>query len=356
MPPLASWRRARTFASWVIAIFGSATASATLSSQQLAIIVNDADPLSVEIGRYYAEQRTIPAANVIHVEFPHEKTAIDSSTFNRIFEKVKNQTPTNIQAYALTWISPYRVDCMSITTAFAMGYARRYCAKGCRATAPNPYFNSSSSEPFTDFGFRPTMMIAAQTVENAKSLIDRGVRSDFTNPPANTYLVITPDRTRNTRVPSFGLVKRRLSSKIPVSLVHGEAVRDKSDIMFYFIGAKRVPFLDSIRFSPGAMADHLTSAGGRLTRSKQMSALRWLEAGATGSYGTVVEPCNFPQKFPNPLVAMEHYLAGDTLVEAYWKSVIWPGQGVFIGDPLAKPYADQHSSAAVSGMADRADE
>ena len=58
------------------------------------------------------------------------------------------------------------------------------------------------------------------------------------------------------------------------------------------------------------MADHLTSAGGKLVNGKQMSALRWLEAGATGSFGTVVEPCNFPHKFPNPVVAMEHYLNG----------------------------------------------
>ena len=70
-----------------------------------------------------------------------------------------------------------------------------------------------------------------------------------------------------------------------------------------------------------------------------MSSLRWLEAGATGSYGTVVEPCNIPGKFPDPVVMMKHYLAGETLLEAYWKSVLMPGQGLFIGEPLARPYA-----------------
>ena len=44
-------------------------------------------------------------------------------------------------------------------------------------------------------------------------------------------------------------------------------------------------------------------------------------------------------KFPNPQLLMEHYLAGEALIEAYWKSVRMPGQGVFIGDPLAAPYA-----------------
>jgi uncharacterized protein (TIGR03790 family) len=90
---------------------------------------------------------------------------------------------------------------------------------------------------------------------------------------------------------------------------------------------------------PGAVADHLTSAGGILTGSYQMSALEWLKAGATGSYGTVVEPCNFPEKFPNPGVLMGYYLKGSTLIEAYWKSVAEPGQGIFVGEPLAKPFA-----------------
>jgi hypothetical protein len=35
---------------------------------------------------------------------------------------------------------------------------------------------------------------------------------------------------------------------------------------------------------------------------------------------------------------MRHYLAGETLIESYWKSVAMPGQGLFIGEPLAAPY------------------
>jgi hypothetical protein len=31
-------------------------------------------------------------------------------------------------------------------------------------------------------------------------------------------------------------------------------------------------------------------------------------------------------------------LAGETAIEAYWKSVSWPAQGVVIGEPLAAPY------------------
>lgn len=31
-------------------------------------------------------------------------------------------------------------------------------------------------------------------------------------------------------------------------------------------------------------------------------------------------------------------LGCEMLIEAYWKSVAMPGQGIFIGEPLANPY------------------
>jgi hypothetical protein len=120
--------------------------------------------------------------------------------------------------------------------------------------------------------------------------------------------------------------------------VQAYALMNARDVLFYFTGKDRVDGLDTLRFLPGAIADHVTSAGGQLTDSSQMSALRWLEAGATGSYGTVVEPCNLPQKFPHPAVVAAMYLRGETLIEAYWKSVAMPGQGVFVGEPLAAPF------------------
>jgi uncharacterized protein (TIGR03790 family) len=108
--------------------------------------------------------------------------------------------------------------------------------------------------------------------------------------------------------------------------------------MFYQTGLARVDKLDTLHFLPGALADHLTSFGGDLLGSGQMSSLRWLEAGATASYGTVSEPCNHWQKFPHPQILLQHYLSGATAIEAYWRSVAWPAQGLFIGEPLARPY------------------
>jgi uncharacterized protein (TIGR03790 family) len=95
-----------------------------------------------------------------------------------------------------------------------------------------------------------------------------------------------------------------------------------------------------VGFLPGALADHLTSFGGRLDDPMgQMSVLSWIDAGATATYGTASEPCAHLQKFPNPQALVLFYVQGATAMETYWKSVAWPQQGVFVGEPLAAPFA-----------------
>jgi hypothetical protein len=52
----------------------------------------------------------------------------------------------------------------------------------------------------------------------------------------------------------------------------------------------------------------------------------------------VSEPCNHVGKFPSPAVFLRHYVRGDTVLETYWKSVAMPGQGLILGEPLARPF------------------
>ena len=90
---------------------------------------------------------------------------------------------------------------------------------------------------------------------------------------------------------------------------------------------------------PGALGDSLTSYGGYiLENSGQTPALAFLEAGAAGSYGTVVEPCNYTQKFPDPLDYF-YQTRGFSLAEAYYQSVLNPFEGLMVGEPLAAPFA-----------------
>lgn len=309
-----------------------------INQNNIAIVINTQDHLSKKIAEYYIDKRQIPQKHIIRLSFP-KKAVLTRKEWKKIKLQLTKQTPENIQAYALTWILPYKVDCMSITTAFSDDLDPAYCAKGCKLTKQSQYFYSNSSHPYRDFKIRPTMVLAARNFQDARTLIDRGVASDNTHPVGTAYLVSTDDKARNVRAVLYNKVKSFFSSFFRVELLKMDRLRDKSDIMFYFTGLRDVPDIDKNTYLPGAIADHLTSAGGQLTGGRQMSALKWLEAGATGSFGTVAEPCNFLQKFPNPGVLMHRYLQGDSLIEAYWKSVQQPGQGLFIGEPLASPFS-----------------
>ena len=312
-----------------------------LGPEELAVIVNDADPVSVKVAEYYKSRRRIPKANVIHVNFSPGRTTMNRMEFQKIKAAVDAATPRNVQVYALTWTIPYRVECMSITTAFAAGFDEDFCSKTCGPTKQSPYFNSSSRRPYDDYRMRPTMTLAGRSYSEVKRLIDRGVASDHTFPRGAGYLVSTSDMARNVRAVNYPeIIQQYMGSSLDLRLVRADYIKDRSGVLFYFTGIKSVTALKTIRFVPGAIADHLTSAGGDLPgNSDQMSSLQWLERGATGSYGTVVEPCNHLGKFPNPGIVISRYLHGETLLEAYWKSVAWPGEGIFIGEPLAAPFA-----------------
>jgi len=325
--------------------------SVGLRARDIAVIVNDADPASVEVGRYYAARRGIADDRVVHVRFPPAQAVMASADFMRVQAVLDAKVDAGVQAFALAWTQPYRVECMSVTAAFALGFdPAAYCAQGCHTTKPSAYFNSPSHAPFTDHGLRPAMLLAGSDVESAKRLIDRGVRADERWPDGKAYLMNTHDGSRNVRAETYARVKAVLGSSYPIEQVDADTLEGRTDVMFEFTGLARVAAMGGNRFVDGAIADHLTSFGGvLLPGGGQTTALEWLEAGATGSYGTSSEPCNFRAKFPEIGVVMAHYLAGETLVEAYWKSVLMPGQGVFVGDPLARPFGGVRVGRSAAG-------
>ncbi|WP_307726648.1 TIGR03790 family protein [uncultured Massilia sp.] len=309
-----------------------------LQPEQLAIVINDAEPNSVRIGAYYRQRRGIPAANVVHVRIPGKPHAISESRFQALKEEIDGQLKPEVQAVLMVWTAPYKVECNAITGAYSLGFDRDQCAKTCAAGRPSPYFNATTPRPYTDLGIRLSMLLPTESVEAAKALIDRGAGAGFQVVPATAYFLQTSEKARNSRAAFFPPPGRIAARKLATKTMQADVLEGVKDIMIYETGMAQVAKLETLGFLPGALADHLTSLGGDLLGDAQMSSLRWLEAGATASYGTVSEPCNYWQKFPNPSVLLKHYVQGNSAIEAYWKSVAWPTQGVFIGEPLAAPY------------------
>lgn len=310
-----------------------------LNSARLGVLFNVDDASSREIAKYYATQRAIPLSNVIGIHLP-PGDVMSPAEFASVRAAALAQLPAAVQSLVLLWSRPYAVGCMSITTAFAAGYRAGFCQPGCEATLANPLFDGAGWLPADTVGWWPAMLLPTQDRSLARALIQRGIRAGDRIPEGVAYLVRTNDAARNVRAAAYRNTEVSLSGRLSIQELRTPVIRDIDDAIAYFTGTARVEELAHIRFRPGAVADHLTSTGGVLYGGRQMSALAWIEQGATASYGTVSEPCNHLGKFPSPGVFLKHYLDGETVLEAYWKSVAMPGQGLFIGEPLARPFAD----------------
>jgi uncharacterized protein (TIGR03790 family) len=318
----------------LLAAGARAQSASELGPDQLALVVNDADPASVALADYYAQLRGIAPARIVHVRIPGKPARLDAAAFAQLKADIDARLAPGVRAVLFAWTAPYAVDCNSLTAAYTLGFDGGQCERSCAPGRKNPYFNAKALPP----GMRLAMLLPADAPDVARAVAERGKAAGFSVPAAGAYFLHTSDTTRNSRArffPPSGTVPAR---KLTIHTLRQDALEGAQDIMLYQTGAARVGKLDTLRFLPGALADHLTSYGGDLLGHGQMSSLRWLEAGATASYGTVSEPCNHWQKFPHPHILLQHYLSGATAIEAYWRSVAWPAQGLFIGEPLARPY------------------
>ena len=64
-----------------------------LVSDDLAVIVNDDDPLSQQIGSYYQKARGIPAANMIHLKFKPGHSNLTKDEFLQLKSVIDRVTP-----------------------------------------------------------------------------------------------------------------------------------------------------------------------------------------------------------------------------------------------------------------------
>jgi uncharacterized protein (TIGR03790 family) len=332
----------------------------TLGPAQLALLVAEGDATSEAIARAYAAARGVPEANIVRLPVPQGGAVLSAAQFNGLKSTLDARLGADIQATLVTWAQPSRVQgscSMSLTSALALGYDASYCSPPtnvCAATTPSRYYDTSTRRPWTDLGLRPSMMLGAATLAEAQTLIARGLAADAswlgaTPASGQALLVRTSDAQRSVRYTDFLSLPANPAARLTRNYIDNSSgqgsdfVVGETGVMFYFTGLLSVPGIDTLGWLPGAVADHLTSLGG-LTEPNapslgQMPATAWLRAGATGSYGTVEEPCNLADKFPRASVLMRRYSSGDTLIEAYWKSVRTPGQGLFLGEPLARPWA-----------------
>lgn len=328
----------RFFVAISLALTGGHAHAEGLIAERLGVVYNSADAESARVAQLYASRRSVPAVNLVGLPMP-DRAVITRVELTKLRALLIARLPSEVQSLLLVWSRPYAVECMSITSAFAAGYQPGFCEPGCARTTLNPLYDSQGWIPADTVGWLPAMLLPTEDEALARAVIERGVRSDGSRPPGTVYLVRTQEPARNVRAAGYADAELLLGSRIRI-LEESTPIRQSlPDTLAYFTGVERVAELHQIAFRPGAVADHLTSTGGVLQGGTQMPVTDWLRQGATATYGSVSEPCNHLGKFPSPAVFLDHYLRGEPLLEAYWKSVAMPGQGLFVGEPLARPYA-----------------
>ena len=310
----------------------------------IGLVINTADPYSVAVGAHYIAARKLQPAQVLRLELPVRAT-LNREEFQNLHRSVEAFFGPETQALAVAWTAPYAVECNSITGALALGFDATLCSNGCAASRSSGYFNSASSRPLVSPGWRPSMLLAAHTEDEARALIDRGVAADGSllrqgRAPVQALLLTTDDAARRVRMAFYPGAGLPPSLGVTVRVAPVQALPGATRLLLAITGSARVGLEPAPEWVPGGLGDHLTSYGGDLQGGHgQSTVLDWIASGATASHGAVSEPCNHPQKFPHPQVLLLHYLQGSTAIEAYWKSVAWPQQSLFVGEPLSAPFS-----------------
>lgn len=351
---------------WLCALLVAASA-ATLaraggSGLNVVVVVNQTSTNSLALGNDYCEKRAVPPQNLFRITGwagpPMNWTRADFEhrLLNPLLAMLADRALTNqVEIVLLSMDIPYRVtqgnDVTSTTSALFYGFKTNSTPPtGLPASCSLPDLSSNSyafSElPFSQArpGTAPTnaflaMMLTDTTLKGAQFVLDRGVASDATFPTQAVYLARTSDAARSVRYVDFdeAIFSARLLGDATLTRIDTDSTSFTA-IRGLLTGLATLS-LPTNAFLPGALGDSLTSFGGCLLDDcGQTSLLAFLEAGAAASYGTVVEPCNYREKFPHPLDYF-YQLRGFNAVEAYYQSLRNPYQGVLVGEPLSAPYA-----------------
>ena len=124
----------------------------SIQASEIAVLINDNDPQSVEVASYYQQVRKIPSRNMIHLNFDQDKihpglpsnNGIDPAEFAALKAQVDAAAGPEIQAFVVSWSKPFRIARFnyyptnySITSAFAFGidapyaHQQQLCCDAC---------------------------------------------------------------------------------------------------------------------------------------------------------------------------------------------------------------------------------
>jgi uncharacterized protein (TIGR03790 family) len=355
----------RTFlAAAVLLVFGIVPSKVRAGGSGLntVVVINKSSSNSCEVGNYFCERRQVPPENVLYINWnggnvSWTNTDFQNTLLDSLFSMLAQRQLTNqIDYVVLSMDIPFQTlngPNVNSTTS-ALFYGLQNDSGPNAAGIVNTYARSEQifrqAPPASSSGASfLTTMLTADTVATVKQMIDRGVSSDGTRPTQPVLLAKSSDYYRNGRYVNFdnAIFNTRLCANYQVLRTNLDSPLGLTDLLGFETGLANFSISPGT-FVPGAITDSLTSFGGIIFQSpSQTTLLAFIAAGATGAYGTVVEPSPSLEKFPNPQVYF-YQARGFSLAECYYQSIDEPYEGLIVGEPLAAPFQHVGSGAWLS--------
>lgn len=322
------------------------------SGLNTVVVVNLNSSNSCELGNYYCQYRQVPPGNVLRINWSGANTLWTSNDFqtNLVIPLLNmlaaGKLTNQIQYVVLSMDIPFQTSFGSTvnSTTSALFYGLRLGNGNDPFGVTNSYaaseaaFAASPPAGAPGYSFLATM-ITAGSLAQAEQLVGRGVAADYTHPQQPVVLAKSSDPLRNIRYPYFdnAIFNVNILGVSSILRTNSDLVWWPSACLGYETGLAQYNVWQG-GLVPGSIADSLTSLGGVIFgANSQTNLLAFISAGASGSYGTVAEPGNDAQKFPNPQVYF-YQARGFNLAEGYYQSLNAPYLGLIVGDPLASPF------------------
>jgi uncharacterized protein (TIGR03790 family) len=315
------------------------------------VVVNQSSSNSVEVGNHYCERRQIPPENVLRISWTGGNIAWTNTDFESVLlgpllDLIANRHLDQICYVVLSMDIPFQTifDGVVNSTTSALFYAPKTETGPDWVSVTNSYSSSESAFVFNapasarGYSFLATM-ITAGSVSQAKLLIDQGVTADGSFPLQRVLLEKSPDPLRNFRYWTFdnAIFNALLCRTLSIARTNCNSPFGQTNLLGLQTGLYQFS-ISSNSFIPGAMADSLTSFGGIIFGpNDHTTLLAFINAGASGSYGTVTEPSPMLEKFPAPRNYF-YQARGFTIAESYYQSIDEPYEGLIVAEPLSSPF------------------
>jgi uncharacterized protein (TIGR03790 family) len=357
-----------------IAIAGALVSGAWTSGllaqtpRNVLIVVNDASPLSREIGEYYARRRAVPSSNICRIQTTIEEEIARHVYDAEIAAPVKRCLQSGGLVESILYIVttkdvPLKIrgsdglngDASSVDSELTLLYADiTHGPHAIDGSLPNPFFgqrNAAFTHP--QFPLYMVTRLTAYDFEGVKAIVDRSLRA------ANRGKFVidlaaggAPDGDKWLRQAANLLPKDRVVLDESTKLL-----TKQTDVIGYASWGSNDPsrherFL-GFQWLPGAIMTEYVSTNGRTFKkppddwnlSDWKSPDKWfagapqtltadyLLEGATGASGHVYEP--YLPMTPHPDLLLPAYYSGHNLAESYYMAIprlSW--QNIVVGDPL----------------------